>query len=850
MMNKRLIKVFFISSLIFSPQFSFGQSDSDESVEEMVVTATFRETTVMDTALSVDSVSQDKLDQLGADSLEEVFRSVSGLNLYSEGVGRSRIIIRGISGQASNYPGGQMGATTGVYIDDVPMSSVMSPEYASAGDAFDLQRIEVLKGPQGTLFGESSQGGTVRYIYNKPNPDEFESTVRMKGMSGADSSSSYRVDALINFPFSNDATDGAVRISGFQGKRGGYIDWITVDNNEPDWNDASTSGGRLSVLAETENLTFQYSSIFGNTNGNGNNMSYSPPTAANPFLDNKSIIPPYSAAGALAAGSYVGLAAPAAKYYVGANEVDSHTPGNDEEYQVHSFKFEVDTGVGTFSSITSYLDRYVQRRTPTNTEAAFVIDIYTGGLNVNFARGVFDSSGAENCFIPCNGAAFVPFFGEQNASFTNVFMAPFPDGGSVSSYNPKVSGATERVTQEFRFTSDATEDLFWVVGAFFKDTTDKRLTDLAITYFSPERAALGQATVDENGDPLPTESIGPSLKADFESPDTELQEISVYADITYEIDQNWSIAAGVRLTNLEKTLIIGASTYDFSEDNVSPRFNVSWNDGSNLVYLNASTGFRQGGVNGAQLYNLRNWAVFNEFTPGFIPQEKIDYANKVLTFDGDQLLNTELGYKGSFNDDTIQLILSVYSQSITDFAVYVEDYSLDAVGFPYIANIGDGSSSGAEMALNFLPTSELSIGIIASSNQTSVDTAYPGYDGSIKIAKDSKFLHAPETTYGFNIDYTHDIGNGNFGRLYLDHSFVGERFADSTNLITLGEYEVSNIRYSFIGANNITTTLFVNNLMDSIFVTNQRDFTFGFGGIGYDYGRPRELGISVQYNLN
>ncbi len=557
----------------------------------------------MDTALSVDSVSQDKLDQLGADSLEEVFRSVSGLNLYSEGVGRSRIIIRGISGQASNYPGGQMGATTGVYIDDVPMSSVMSPEYASAGDAFDLQRIEVLKGPQGTLFGESSQGGTVRYIYNKPNPDEFESTVRMKGMSGADSSSSYRVDALINFPFSNDATDGAVRISGFQGKRGGYIDWITVDNNEPDWNDASTSGGRLSVLAETENLTFQYSSIFGNTNGNGNNMSYSPPTAANPFLDNKSIIPPYSAAGALAAGSYVGLAAPAAKYYVGANEVDSHTPGNDEEYQVHSFKFEVDTGAGTFSSITSYLDRYVQRRTPTNTEAAFVIDIYTGGLNVNFARGVFDSSGAENCFIPCNGAAFVPFFGEQDASFTNVFMAPFPDGGSVSSYNPKVSGATERVTQEFRFTSDATEDLFWVVGAFFKDTTDKRLTDLAITYFSPERAALGQATVDENGDPLPTESIGPSLKADFESPDTELQEISVYADITYEIDQNWSIAAGVRLTNLEKTLTIGASTYDFSEDNVSPRFNVSWNDGSNLVYLNASTGFRQGGVNGAQLYN-------------------------------------------------------------------------------------------------------------------------------------------------------------------------------------------------------------------------------------------------------
>ena len=80
--------------------------------------------------------------------------------------------------------------------------------------------------------------------------------------------------------------------------------------------------------------------------------------------------------------------------------------------------------------------------------------------------------------------------------------------------------------------------------------------------------------------------------------------------------------------------------------------------------MEASTGFRQGGVNGAQLYNLRNWAVFNEFTPGSIPQEKIDYANKVLTFDGDQLLNTELGYKGSFNDDTIQLNCVVIKTSL------------------------------------------------------------------------------------------------------------------------------------------------------------------------------------------
>ena len=82
-------------------------------MEEVVITATFRETNAMDTPMSVDAIGEDSMEQLSAESLEDIFRSSAGLNLFSDGIGRSRIIIRGVDSQDIAYPGAQMGATTG-----------------------------------------------------------------------------------------------------------------------------------------------------------------------------------------------------------------------------------------------------------------------------------------------------------------------------------------------------------------------------------------------------------------------------------------------------------------------------------------------------------------------------------------------------------------------------------------------------------------------------------------------------------------------------------------------------------------------------------------------------------------
>ena len=563
---KKLLAIWVSTSLTaFSPHFSLADGAA-AGLEEIIVTATLRDTTLMETPLSISAIGEDSMEQMGAESLEDLFRSVPGMNMYSQGVGRSRIVIRGISGQSTNYPGTQMGSTTGIYIDDVPMSSSMSPEYSTAGDTFDLNRVEVLKGPQGTLFGEASQGGTIRYIYNKPNPEKFEAKVRVKYATGDDSGDSTRLDALVNIPFEN----GAVRLGAYTSEIGGYIDYEGTLGSKEDWNEGDTKGGRFSVLFESGNLTTQFSSIYAETETEGRNLSYSTPDDDNPYLDNGTLIVPYTAA----ASTFTGKAAPAADYFLeGKNLGASWSPGNDEEYQLHSLKFDLDTDVGTFTSITSYLDREVERRRPTNEESRFVIDVFTNGLTLNFAQGVFDSSGAENCFFPCNGPDLVPVFGEQDENFSNIFMAPYPDGQTVSSYQSQVTGSTERLTQEFRFTAEPTEDLFYVAGLFYKDSEDERRTDLPITYFDAERQALGQATVDSAGNEICSMACG--LAVEFESQTTEIEDISIYGEVTYQVDENWSITAGARYSDLSKTIaIVGSEDFELEEDFFTPKLNI------------------------------------------------------------------------------------------------------------------------------------------------------------------------------------------------------------------------------------------------------------------------------------
>ena len=143
-------------------------------LEEVLVTATKREASVQDLPFSINAQSEEDIKRSGAFTLEELSRNVAGLTIQNLGPGQSQVAIRGVSaGQiVRDQPG--VKEQVGVYLDESVISlSLFTPDI----DLFDMNRVEVLRGPQGTLYGSGSLSGTVRYITNQPDDEAFSSAV-------------------------------------------------------------------------------------------------------------------------------------------------------------------------------------------------------------------------------------------------------------------------------------------------------------------------------------------------------------------------------------------------------------------------------------------------------------------------------------------------------------------------------------------------------------------------------------------------------------------------------------------------------------------------------------------------
>src|SRR5687768_12643022 len=203
------------------PQQTTTQVEPPPKVEEtMVVTARKREETVQEIPVSVAAPTEQELRDLGAETIEDVSANVAGFTVQNLGPGQSTVAIRGVSaGQiVRDQPG--VKEQVGVYLDESVISlSLFTPDI----DLFDLSRVEILRGPQGTLFGSGSFSGTVRYISNQPKLNVSEqigelsvSQISEGGMGGS-------AKAAINVPFGERA---AMRVAAFYTKYGGFIDAV------------------------------------------------------------------------------------------------------------------------------------------------------------------------------------------------------------------------------------------------------------------------------------------------------------------------------------------------------------------------------------------------------------------------------------------------------------------------------------------------------------------------------------------------------------------------------------------------------------------------------------------------
>ena len=187
-------------------------------LEEVIVTAQKREENIQKVPLSVVAFSAATLEETGVQDFSSLAARIPGVTLNSAGPGQSSYSIRGIASVGGNAP------TTGVYIDETPIlpSGGDGATAAIDPDLFDLARVEVLRGPQGTLYGASSMGGTVRFITNQPNLTHTEATVKGEGSYTEHGGGNGRLDAMLNVPLIEDRV--ALRMVATYKNLSGFID--------------------------------------------------------------------------------------------------------------------------------------------------------------------------------------------------------------------------------------------------------------------------------------------------------------------------------------------------------------------------------------------------------------------------------------------------------------------------------------------------------------------------------------------------------------------------------------------------------------------------------------------------
>ncbi len=192
-------------------------------LEEITVTAEKREATIETTAISITAISGTDIQDRGFTDLASLMKTVPGVSIRSSGPGMTEFEMRGVASNGGNSP------TVGFYFDD---TSLTAPAATNEGkivispDLYDLSRVEVLRGPQGTLYGSGSMGGTIKVVSNPPNPDKFDASGEVKFADTDHGGFDHAGNAMVNLPF----WDGkaALRIVGSYSDDAGWIDRVVT----------------------------------------------------------------------------------------------------------------------------------------------------------------------------------------------------------------------------------------------------------------------------------------------------------------------------------------------------------------------------------------------------------------------------------------------------------------------------------------------------------------------------------------------------------------------------------------------------------------------------------------------
>ncbi len=321
-------------------------------LEAVIVTARKREETLLDIPQEIQAISQEQLERANLTSVADFSRFVPSLSYNATAPGRGTIYFRGVADDSSSFIAD---ASAAVYLDEQPLTqSSLQPEIRLV----DIERIEALPGPQGTLYGSSSQAGTLRYITNKPDPGAFYSDVSVDGHSVKSGDEGYEVSGVLNLPLGEDV---AIRVVGFSARDAGFIDNVfaeslggTFDNAdfvEKDVNHIEYVGGRAALRwMASENWTVDVGVVHQQMDAGT-----------------------YGEDNVLRAGRELAV-------------VRFHDEDRSDEWTQLALTLQGDLGWGTLTSATSYFTRRISYFQD-NTDYTFYLSSVSGAYYANYDLG-------------------------------------------------------------------------------------------------------------------------------------------------------------------------------------------------------------------------------------------------------------------------------------------------------------------------------------------------------------------------------------------------------------------------------------------------------------------------------
>ena len=511
-------------------------------LQEVVVTAQKREEKLHDVPMGVTAITSEELQKQQLVSLEDLQSKVPGLSLTQVQPGETRLTLRG-----QNVGG--IGSTVTTYIDDTPFgsSNALANGFFFTGDfdTWDLQRVEVLRGPQGTLYGAGSEGGLLKYVTNPPDPTKFAAAVQAGGEDVAHGQAAGSGKGMINLPIGDRA---AFRLSGYYEGLPGYVNDPSL--GEKNINRGYRDGVHAALLVNiTDNLSIRLNAF-------GQDLH----TDGTPNTD------------VVGAGN-LPLTPPANQLEPQNGDFNQQRFINEPDtfkYRVYSGKLNWNSGWGSFTSITSY----------GTTEQNGISDV----TSVAAAPG----TGATGTF------------GDVATSLLGLVAPPPPGATSVAGLAEPASTEIKKWTQEFRLASSAGQTLEWQLGAFYTHESSTLDQTLPLFYiptqvYAPLPEALGGPSLENLSlDALYQEWAGFAEATYHFSPQFDLGLGGRWSENKQTASQ---VTSGALLTltgQPSPQVSSGDSTDTDWTYSIAPRWHVS---SDTMVYGRIATGYRPGGPN-------------------------------------------------------------------------------------------------------------------------------------------------------------------------------------------------------------------------------------------------------------